>query len=58
MDSGEERQVIRKEKIPKKGNGSELGERSEAQWPQAKRVVTFYESFAKCWFFSLECSVP
>lgn len=32
MDSGKERHAIRKESIPKKGNGSELGERSEAQW--------------------------
>lgn len=47
MNSGEERQVIRKERIPKKGSGSELGKRSEAHWTQAKkRVVTFYESFA------------
>lgn len=30
MDRGEERQVIRKETIPKKGNRSELRERSEA----------------------------
>lgn len=46
MDRGEERQVIRKETIPKKGNRSELGERSEAQWLQAERVIIFYGSFA------------
>lgn len=46
MDSGEERQVIRKETIAKKGNRSELGERSEAQWLQAERVIIFYGSFA------------
>lgn len=46
MDSGEERQVIRKETIAKKGNRSELGGRSEAQWLQAERVIIFYGSFA------------
>lgn len=46
MDRGEERQVIRKETIPKKGNRSELRERSEAQWLQAERVIIFYGSFA------------